>query len=129
MKPAKLAVQKAVKSRLDAALSVPVSTDPPVPGVEIGEDDEGEAGRNTNSVHTDVEVTIRSYAHDETTAKQNGEAAVAALTDLTDLPELDPPFLILDASLSGHALTIQRDVRGPDIHTDLITITFRVSRS
>jgi hypothetical protein len=129
MRPAKLAVQKAVKSRLSSALSVPVSTDPPIPGVEIGEDDESEAGRNTSSVHTDVEVTIRSYAHDETAAKKNGEAAVAALTDLSDLPALDPPFSAIDGRLSGHALTIQRDVQGPDIHTDLILITYRVTRS
>lgn len=129
MTPAKLAVQKAVKERLGEALSVPVSTDPPVPGVEIGEDDETEAGRNTNGVHTDVELTIRSYAHDETTAKKNGQTVVQELTDLSNLLTLESPFSVIDASLTGHALTIQRDVRGPDIHTDLITITFRVTRS
>jgi len=129
MIPAKLAVAKAAQSRLDSALEVEVSTDPPIPGVEVGEDDELEAGRNTSSVHTDVTMTIRSYAHDETTAKQNGRTVVQELTDLSNLLTLESPFSLIDASLSGHALTIQRDVRGPDIHTDLITITFRVTRS
>ena len=74
MTPAKLAVQKAVKERLGEALSVPVSTAPPVPGVEIGEDDETEAGRNTNGVHTDVELTVRSRRDDRQEERADGRA-------------------------------------------------------
>ena len=129
MTPSKLDVLESVVSLLASALSVPVSTDPAVPGVEVGEDDEFEARRTTSAVHTDVQLTIRSRAYDETTAKENGRTAAETLTDLNNLPAVASPFVIIDSRLDGHQLTIQRDVTGPDIHTDLLTITYRVTRT
>lgn len=129
MTPAKLAVQKAIVDRLSSALSVGVGTDPGTPGVEVGDDDEAQASENTTSVHTDVDHTLRIRAFSETEAKTTSRDAAEALTGRDNPPRLEDPFTILDAQLTGSAMDRTRRTQGPDIYTDILIVTYRVTRS
>jgi len=125
--PAKLALQKVIQSRLSSRLNEPVGTDPGIVGVEIGDDDETEVGKNTNSVHTDVTHTIRCRARSEVKAKELAQAVVNELTNRSDLP--DPAgFNVLDSELTGHDMQRTRRVDGPDYFEDIVLLTYRVTR-
>jgi hypothetical protein len=127
--PAKLAVQDAIESRLSTALTAEVGTDPPIPGVEIGDDDEVEVSENANSVHTDLAHTITARARSEVSAKEDGQAVVTELTDRTNRLAPTAPFKILDAELTGSNMSRTRRVDGPDYFEEIIIITFRVTRT
>lgn len=129
MTPAKLAIQDAIESRLSSALSEEVGTDPGIPGVEIGDDDEVEQRETTGSVHTDVPHTIRARARTETKAKELGRDAVKELTDRNNRLSPSSPFHVLDAELTGADMQRTRRVDGPDYYEEIIILTFRVSRS
>lgn len=129
MTPSKLPLQAAIVSRLSGAVSVDVGTDPGVPGVEVGDDDESQVSENTSAVHTDVTHTIRARAFSETEAKEIARDAVAALTDRSDLPQPSGTFAVLDARLTGHDMQELERTQGPSIFTEIIIITFRVTRA
>lgn len=129
MTPAKLAVQNAIETRLTSALSTEVGTDPGIPGVEIGDDDETEIRETTASVHTDLAHTITVRARSEVDAKKDGEAVVKELTDRTSRLSPEDPFHILNAELTGSNMSRTRRVDGPDYYEEIIVITFRVTRS
>lgn len=129
MTPAKLPIQEAIVTRLSGALSAEVGTDPGIPGIEVGDDDETYASENTSSVHTDASHTIRSRAYSEVTAKTNGQKVVTELTDRSNLLSLPSPFSVLRATLTGHDMQRTRRTEGPDIFTDITIITFRITRS
>lgn len=129
MTPGKLAVQKAIQSRLSSALSVEVGTDPGEPGVEVGDDTEAQASENTSSVHTDVSTTVRAYHTSETEAKKLGKTIVSELTDRSDKLTLDSPFSVLRSELIDNDTQRTRRVDGPDLYTELILIDHRVTRS
>jgi len=127
--PSKLPLQAAIVSRLTGAVSVDVGTDPGVPGLEVGDDDESQVSENTSAVHTDVAHTIRARAFSETEAKEVGRDAVAALTDRSDLPQPSGKFAVLDATLTGHDMQQLERTQGPSIFTEIIIVTFRVTRA
>jgi|APHM01.1.fsa_nt_gi hypothetical protein len=130
MTPAKLPVQKAILARLEAALSVPVSTEPQRPGVQIGDDDEVEQRETTASVHTDVQVTIRARHNTELEAKELGKQVVSELTDRENRLSPSGDFTVLDQTLVGN--TTQRDrpasAQGPTRFTEIIRLDYRISR-
>jgi len=127
--PSKLAIQEVIASRLTSALSEEVGTDPGIPGVEIGDDDETEVRENTNSVHTDLAHTIRVRARSEVKAKQVGRDVVTELTDRTNRLSPSAPFHVLEAELTGSDMLRTRRVDGPDYYEEIIIITYRVTRS
>jgi hypothetical protein len=127
--PSKLPLQAAIVSRLTSAVSVDVGTDPGVPGVEVGDDDESQVSENTSAVHTDVSHTIRARAFSETKAKEIGQDAASALTDRSDLPQPSGKFAVLDATLTGADMQQLERTQGPSIFTDIIIVTFRVTRA
>jgi len=129
MIPAKLAIQDAIQDRLTAALSTEVGTDPGIPGVEIGDDDEIEVRETTASVHTDLAHTIRVRARSEVKAKEVGRDAVEEITDRTARLSPVAPFHVLEAELTGSDMQRTRRVDGPDYYEEIIIITYRVSRS
>lgn len=129
MTPAKLAVQEAIESRLSSVLSTEVGTDPGIPGVEIGDDDETEIRKTTGSTHTDVAHTIRSRARSEVEAKKTGRDAVEEITNRTSRLSPTSPFHILQAELTGSDMQRTRRVDGPDYFEEIIIITYRVTRS
>lgn len=129
MTPAKLAIQDAIQTRLSSALSTEVGTDPGIPGVEIGDDDETEIRETTGSVHTDVAHTITVRARSEVAAKEDGESVVAELTGRTNRLNPAAPFTVLDAELTGSNMSRTRRVDGPDYYEEIILITFRVTRT
>lgn len=129
MKPSKLAGQKAIIDRIEGAVSAPVGTDPGTPGVQVGDDDEAQAGENTNSVHTDLSETIRVRHPSETEAKRIAETIIELLTDREDRLSLEAPFTVIDQELVGHGTQRTRRVDGPDRYTQLIQIDYRVTRS
>jgi DNA-dependent RNA polymerase auxiliary subunit epsilon len=130
MTPAKLPVQKAILARLEPALSVPVSTEPQRPGVEIGDDDEVERRETTASVHTDVQVTIRARHNTELEAKELGKEVISELTDRSNRLAPSGNFTVLDQSLVGN--TTQRDrpasAQGPTRFTEIIRLDYRIAR-
>ena len=129
MTPSKLAAQKAIVDRLQAAVDLPVGTDPGVPGVEVGDDSEAQVSENTSAVHTTLSQTIRIRHPSETEAKKVAEAVVAALTERTDRLTLDGPFVVIDQELIGSATQRTRRVDGPDRHTQLVQIDYRITRT
>jgi hypothetical protein len=129
MTPSKLALQEAIKSRLSSALSTEVGTDPGIPGVEVGDDDETEIRKTTGSTHTDLAHTIRVRARSEVSAKKTGQDAVEELTDRTNRLNPTSPFHVLEAELTGSDMQRTRRVDGPDYYEEIIIITYRVTRS
>jgi len=127
MKPAKLAIQDKIQDRLSSALSEEVGTDPGIPGVEIGSDDETQARETTAGVHTDVPHTITVRDTSEVSAKETSRTVVEELTDRKN--RLSPSgFNVLRAELTGAEMQRTRRVDGPDYFEDVIIITFRVTR-
>jgi hypothetical protein len=116
-------------TRLTGAVSVDVGTDPGVPGVEVGDDDEQQVSENTASVHTDVAHTIRVRSFSETEAKQVGSSVVEALTDRDNRLAPSGKFEVLDARLTGSDMQQLERTQGPDIFTEIIIVTFRVTRA
>lgn len=129
MTPAKIAVQEATLTRLQNNLSTTVGTDPGVPGLEIGDDDEIRVSENTNSVHTDVVHTHRARAFTEKKAKEIGRDAAEQLTDRNDPLSLSSPFNLLKSDVQSLEHLRQRDVRGEDVFIDILIVTHRISRS
>jgi hypothetical protein len=129
MTPSKLALQEAIESRLSSALSTEVGTDPGIPGVEIGDDDETEIRKTTGSTHTDLAHTIRVRSRSEVSAKKTGQDAVGELTDRTNRLNPPSPFHVLEAELTGSDMQRARRVDGPDYYEEIIIITYRITRS
>jgi len=127
--PSKLAIQDVIAERLTSALSEEVGTDPGIPGVEIGDDDEVGVRETTTSVHTDLAHTIRTRARSEVKAKELGRDAVKELTDRTNQIEPAAPFHVLEAELTGSNMQRTRRVDGEDYYEEIIIITYRVTRS
>lgn len=116
-------------SRLTGRLSAEVGTDPGIPGIEVGDDDEAQVSENTSSVHTDVDHTLRARAFSEVKAKKLGRDAAAALTDRSDVIQPSGSFSVLDATLTGNAIDRTRRTQGADIYTNILIVTYRVTRS
>jgi len=128
MRPSLIALQKATKTRLRNNLSEEVSTDPPIPGIEIGDDNEGGVRETTSSVHTDAQQTIRARAYTELKAKQIGRDVAEELTDRDDKLSLSAPFNLLRSELVDIDMQRNRRTEGKDIFTDLIIVQHRISR-
>lgn len=129
MRPAKLAVQKAVFARLSSALTEPVRTDgDEVPGVEIGRDDEAFESESTTTEASNVTVTVFSRAFNEVQAKELSDTVVTELTDRADLLSLDAPFYVLRSTLIGSDMQTVRRVDGPTIYENIDLIEMRVHR-
>lgn len=128
MTPAKLPLQDVLEDRLTSALSVPVGTDPGVPGCEIGDDDETEVSRNTSGVMTDLPHTIRCRAFSEVKAKQIAETAITDLTDRNNVPT-PSGFTVLQVEATGSDMQRTRRTQGKDIFTEIVILTFRISRT
>lgn len=129
MTPAKIAVQEATLTRLRAALADSVGTDPGIPGIEIGDDDETTARETTASVHTDVPHTIRCRAYSEKKAKELGRDVAKELTDRTNKLSLTSPFHVLRSEVVGLDMIRQRRTQGKDIFVDVLIVQHRISRS
>jgi len=130
MTPAKIPVQKAILARLEAAVDVPVSTEPQRPGVEIGNDDGVERRETTASVHTDVQGTIRARHNTELEAKTLGQAVIETLTDRENRLDPNGTFTVLDQSLVGNTTQRERptSAQGPTRYTEIIRLDYRIAR-
>jgi hypothetical protein len=126
--PSKLALQEKIVSRLSGAVSVDVGTNPGVPGVQVGDDNESQVGENTSAVHTDVAHTIRVRAFSETRAKEVARDVVTELTDRNNPLQPDGNFFVLDATLTGQDMQKLERTEGPSIFAEIIILTYRVTR-
>jgi len=126
---AKLDIQKAIKTRLDAAVSVPVQTETDeLPAVEIGEDQEVLQGGSNDTQRSTVTVTIFCRALSQVKSKQIAEDVVKDLTDRTNLLALPSPFTVLRTELVGHLTRNLRRVDGPTIHETIVDIDYLITQ-
>lgn len=136
LKSAKLPVQAALVSRMDAALSAAgqsckITTDPDqdeeYPYIEVGDDDETERYTASTTGST-VDHSIRIRSRDSISAKKKAAIIIEDLMDHSRPIALDEAHYLVATNLAQNSLTSEHRPNGRDTHTATIRLEFRIGQ-
>ncbi len=128
---AKRALRKAIKARLDGALSVPVLTharEALAEWVRLGAITENDSFRAQGFDGAVLTATVVAWSASKSTAEARGEAIIRELNDRTDRLALEAPFYVVTQALQAHDDLEERAADGPDLFGDLVVMRYQIGQ-